>query len=65
MSMREYQMYVGGQWVRAASGRTMDVTDPATEQVISRVPAAGTFAMTDSVAGSNTSMVFPDAALTH
>jgi betaine-aldehyde dehydrogenase len=34
-------MFVGGQWVPAAAGQTMDVLDPATEQVIARVPAAG------------------------
>jgi betaine-aldehyde dehydrogenase len=33
-------MFVGGQWMPAAAGRTMDVLDPATEQVIARVPAA-------------------------
>jgi betaine-aldehyde dehydrogenase len=42
MSVREYQMFVGGQWVPAAAGRRLDVVDPATEQVIARVPAAGT-----------------------
>jgi betaine-aldehyde dehydrogenase len=41
MSVREYQMFVGGQWVTAAAGRRLDVVDPATEQVIARVPAAG------------------------
>ena len=40
MSVREHKMFVGGQWVPAAAGRTMDVLDPATEQVIARVPAA-------------------------
>ena len=40
MSVREYKMFVGGQWVPAAKGGTMDVLDPATEQVIARVPAA-------------------------
>jgi betaine-aldehyde dehydrogenase len=41
MSVREYGMFVGGHWVPAAAGRRMDVLDPATEQVIARVPAAG------------------------
>ena len=41
MTVKPYQMYVGGQWVAAASGKQMDVLDPATEQVIARVPAAG------------------------
>ena len=30
--------FVGGEWVEPASGQTMDVIDPATEQVIARVP---------------------------
>lgn len=33
-----YQNYVGGQWLEAAGGRTMEVINPATEQVIARVP---------------------------
>jgi betaine-aldehyde dehydrogenase len=41
MTVKSYQMYVGGQWVGAASKKTMDVLDPATEEVIATVPAAG------------------------
>jgi betaine-aldehyde dehydrogenase len=41
MSMQTTTMYSGGQWVAAASGRTMDVIDPSSEQVIAKVPAAG------------------------
>ena len=41
MTAKLYQMYVGGQWVAAASALQMDVLDPATEQVIARVPEAG------------------------
>ena len=40
MSVREYKMFVGGQWVPAATGQMMDVLDPSTEQVVARVPAA-------------------------
>jgi betaine-aldehyde dehydrogenase len=39
--VREYQMYIGGRWTGAASGETYAVVDPATEEVIARVPKAG------------------------
>ena len=35
------QMWINGQFTAAASGRTFDVLDPATEEVIERVPAGG------------------------
>jgi betaine-aldehyde dehydrogenase len=41
MTAKSYQMYIGGQWVSAASAKTMDVLDPAREEVIATVPAAG------------------------
>ena len=41
MTVQSYQMYIGGEWVAAASGKQLDVLDPATEQVIAKVPAAG------------------------
>src|SRR5262249_47944793 len=31
----------GGEWTQARSGRTLEVTDPATARVIARVPDAG------------------------
>jgi betaine-aldehyde dehydrogenase len=40
-TVREYLLYVGGEWVRAASGERMDVLNPATEEVVARVPKAG------------------------
>ncbi|MDX2142909.1 MAG: aldehyde dehydrogenase family protein [Rhodospirillaceae bacterium] len=36
---REHKMLIDGQWVRAASGKTLDVFDPATEDKIGSVPA--------------------------
>ena len=35
------QMWINGQFTGAASGRTFDVLDPATEEIIERVPAGG------------------------
>jgi phenylacetaldehyde dehydrogenase len=34
------KMLINGQWVEAASGRTLDVYNPATDEVIAQVPAA-------------------------
>ena len=34
------QMWIDGSWTSGASGATLDVQDPATEEVIARVPAA-------------------------
>ncbi len=36
-----YQLYIDGEWVAAASEETLDVVNPATEEVIGRVPRAG------------------------
>ncbi|HEX7311577.1 MAG TPA: gamma-aminobutyraldehyde dehydrogenase [Gaiellaceae bacterium] len=33
-----HQVFIGGDWVEAASGETMEVLNPATEEVIARVP---------------------------
>src|SRR5262245_60348264 len=32
-------IYVGGAWADSATGETLDVVNPATEQVIDRIPA--------------------------
>ena len=39
--MQTYGNYIDGEWAAAASGRTLDVIDPATRQVIARVPDSG------------------------
>ena len=39
--VRRYQMYIDGRWTDAASGETYDVVDPASEEVIARVPKGG------------------------
>ena len=33
-------LYIGGKWVRASSGRRIQVVDPSTEAVIAAVPDA-------------------------
>ncbi|MBM3463427.1 MAG: aldehyde dehydrogenase [Armatimonadetes bacterium] len=32
-------MYIGGEWVAASNGKTIDVINPATEEVINQVPS--------------------------
>jgi betaine-aldehyde dehydrogenase len=39
--VKHYQMYIDGRWTDAASGETYEVVDPASEEVIARVPRAG------------------------
>ena len=39
--VKHYQMFIGGHWVDARSGKTDDVRDPSTEEVIATVPRAG------------------------
>src|SRR5690242_11208668 len=39
--MTTYQLYINGTFVGAKSGRTLDVIDPATTEVIATTPDAG------------------------
>jgi 1-pyrroline dehydrogenase len=39
--VKSYQQFIGGEWVDAASGETLNVDNPANEQVVARVPASG------------------------
>jgi phenylacetaldehyde dehydrogenase len=36
-----HKLFIGGEWVDAETGQTIDVTNPATGQVIAKVAAAG------------------------
>jgi aminobutyraldehyde dehydrogenase len=38
--VKAYQQFIGGQWVDAASGETLDVENPATGEVVATVPAS-------------------------
>ena len=38
IAVREYGMYIGGQWVASSSAKTLPVIEPATEQVMALVP---------------------------
>ena len=39
-NVRSYQMYINGEWVDSASGKTFPVYDPSTEEVIAYAPDA-------------------------
>jgi betaine-aldehyde dehydrogenase len=39
--MQTYQMLIDGEWVAAAGGKTFDVMNPATAQVMAKAPEAG------------------------
>ena len=34
MSVEKYRMWIGGEWLEAESGKTYEVVNPATEEVI-------------------------------
>jgi acyl-CoA reductase-like NAD-dependent aldehyde dehydrogenase len=39
--MKTYQMLIDGEWVAARSGKTFDVFNPASADVLAKVPDAG------------------------
>jgi len=39
-NIRTYQMYINGEWVESATGKTFAVYDPSTEEAIAYVPEA-------------------------
>ena len=39
-NVRSYQMYINGEWVESAGGKTFPVYDPSSEEVIAYVPDA-------------------------
>jgi succinate-semialdehyde dehydrogenase/glutarate-semialdehyde dehydrogenase len=41
VAQKTWQLYIGGQWRGATSGRTFDVVNPATREPISSVPDGG------------------------
>lgn len=38
---RDYTMFIGGEWVPGSGGEMMEIVNPATEEVVHRVPRAG------------------------
>ena len=54
------KMLVGDGWVDAKSGRTLDVLDPATNRLITSVPAADSADVDDAVRAAEQAFVSPD-----
>jgi acyl-CoA reductase-like NAD-dependent aldehyde dehydrogenase len=58
MILENFKMWIGGKWVDAASGETMDVINPATEEVIARIPRGGQADVDQAVAAAK--KAFPE-----
>jgi betaine-aldehyde dehydrogenase len=52
VEVRTYQMYINGEWVESAGGKTFAVQDPSTEEVIARVPDANAADVNRAVAAA-------------
>jgi betaine-aldehyde dehydrogenase len=52
--MREPKMWVGGKWVAAEGGRTREIINPATGQVLARVPEASAEDVRGAIAAART-----------
>jgi betaine-aldehyde dehydrogenase len=52
--MREPKMWVGGKWVAAEGGRTRDIINPATGEVLARVPEASAEDVRGAIAAART-----------
>jgi acyl-CoA reductase-like NAD-dependent aldehyde dehydrogenase len=39
--LRQNELFIGGNWVRASTGRRIEVVSPHTETPVARVAAAG------------------------
>ena len=50
--MKDYKMWIGGQWVAADSGETFTTINPATEEVIGRLPLGGSAEVDQAVAAA-------------
>ena len=49
---RSFRMYIDGEWVEAASGRTYALPNPATEEIIATAPDAGREDMQRAIAAA-------------
>lgn len=63
LSVETRKMLVGGEWRAAASGETMPVINPATEEVIATVPVAGREDLDAAVAAARAAFEGPWSGL--
>lgn len=50
---KDIQLFINGQWKASASGRTLPVINPATEEVIGHIPHANTADLDEAVAAAD------------
>ncbi|MDH6423053.1 aldehyde dehydrogenase [Aurantimicrobium minutum] len=53
LEMYTDDLFIGGQWVKSGSGAFIDVTDPATEEIWAKVPAADEADINKAVAAAS------------
>ena len=51
--MKQYQMYIDGEWCDAADGATLDSVNPATGEVWAKVAVAGEAEVNRAVAAAS------------
>ena len=52
--VEQYKMYINGKWVEAESGKMYDIINPATEEIIARVPLGDRQDVDKAVAAART-----------
>jgi len=52
-SLFRQHCYVGGKWISASDNKTIDVTNPATGEVIGTIPSLGTAEVRDAIKAAN------------
>ncbi|MFM8481688.1 MAG: aldehyde dehydrogenase family protein, partial [Gammaproteobacteria bacterium] len=53
------RMLIGGEWVRAASGETLDTLNPATGEVLGKIPAGAEADIDRAVAAARKALTDP------
>ncbi|HEY2788878.1 MAG TPA: aldehyde dehydrogenase family protein, partial [Gaiellales bacterium] len=57
-----YQLFIGGEWVDAASGESFETIDPATGAAWARVPEAGAEDVDAAVRAARAALADPEWA---
>ncbi len=52
MTIHTARLFIGGEWSEASSGEYFEVVNPATEEVIAKVPNAGPIDMQNAIAAA-------------
>jgi aldehyde dehydrogenase (NAD+) len=61
--MKEYQLFINGEWTAAASGQTFEAVDPATEEVIATAARGNAADINQAVAAARAAFAGPWYAL--